>query len=61
MYSKALFVLQATASGYECLVHLMTPPVRISAMRLDQNTVVCNTFQVTYFIILLTSSVTGPE
>jgi len=41
------FLLQTAESGYECLVHLTAPSIRIPATRLDQNTVVCDTFQVT--------------
>jgi len=40
-------VFQTAESGYECLVHLTAPSVRIPATRLDQNTVVCDSFQVT--------------
>jgi len=45
-YFKCARALQAAEVGYECLVHLTAPPVRIPAVRLDQNSVVCSTFQV---------------
>lgn len=50
-YLKCVCALQAAEVGYECLVHLTAPPVRIPATRLDQNTLVCDTFQVSSLIL----------
>lgn len=46
-------VVQADDVGYECLIHLTSPPVRIPAKRFDQNAVVCDTFQVSLFNTVL--------
>ena len=46
-YKLLPLVLQTEESGYECLVHLTSPSVRVPATRLDHNTVTCDTFQVT--------------
>jgi len=48
-YKLLPFVLQTGESGYECLVHLTSPSVRVPATRLDHNTVICDTFQVNSF------------
>jgi len=50
---SCVFMWQMTEAGYECLVHLTSPAVRIPALRLDQNTVVCDTFQVICFAYVL--------
>jgi len=59
------FLFQITEVKYECLVHLAAPSVRIPATRLDENSVVCDAFQVPsvtlayYFYLVMLSLLLG--